>query len=101
MWTERVGRNRNLLRGAAVVVPLTVSGLLYFLTGVVSSAASALILVLVVVGVSAAGDRTSGILAGLASAAGFDFFLTVPYFSLNIADPRTSSSPSCCWWASP
>lgn len=70
------------------MVPLLVSGLLYFLNGVVAGAASALILVLVVVGVAATGDRPAGILAGLASAAGFDFFLTVPYLSLNIADPE-------------
>ncbi len=88
MWTEWVKQNRNLLRGAAVVVPLVVSGLLYFLNGIVASAASALILVLVVVGVAATGDRPSGILAGLASALGFDFFLTAPYLSLSIADPE-------------
>ena len=88
MWTEWVSQNRNVLRGAALVAPLVVSGLLYFLNGVVSGAASALILVLVVVGVAATGDRTSGILAGLASAAGFDFFLTEPYLTLTIYDPE-------------
>lgn len=86
MWTEWVEQNRRLLRGAAVVVPLLVSGLLYFLNGVVSGAASALILVLVVVGVAATGDRPSGILAGLASAIGFDFFLTAPYLDLHITN---------------
>ena len=51
-------------------------------------AALALALVLVVVGFAATGDRPSGILAGLASAAGFDYFLTSPYLSLNIANPE-------------
>ncbi|MGV8907458.1 MAG: DUF4118 domain-containing protein [Propionicimonas sp.] len=88
MWTEWVRQNRNLLRGAAVVVPLVVSGLLYFLNGVLAGSASALILVLVVVGFSATGDRPGGILAVLASAAGFDFFLTSPYLSPNIANPE-------------
>ena len=88
MWTEWVEKNRSLLRGAAIVVPLVVSGLLYFLNGVVSSAALALVLVLVVVGFSATGDRPGGILAVLASAAGFDFFLTAPYLSPNIANPE-------------
>lgn len=88
MWTEWVGQNRGFLRGAAVVVPLLVSGVLYALDGVVAGAASALILVLVVVGAAATGDRPSGILAGLAGAVGFDFFLTAPHLSLNIADPE-------------
>ena len=86
MWTEWVGQNRGFLRGAAVVVPLLVSGMLYFLNGVVSGSASALILVLVVVGAAATGDRVAGILAGLTCAVGFDFFLTAPYLDLHITN---------------
>lgn len=87
MWTEWVKQNLGFLRTSSIVVPLLVSGLLYLGNGVLSGQASALVLVLIVVGIAATGDRLSGILAGLASAAGFDFFLTVPYLSPNIADP--------------
>jgi K+-sensing histidine kinase KdpD len=86
MWTEWVGQNRSFLRSAAVVVPLLVSGMLYFLNGVVSGSASALVLVLVVVGAAATGDRIAGVLAGLTCAVGFDFFLTAPYLDLHITN---------------
>lgn len=82
---EWVGQKRGL-RVTAVVVPLVVSWLLFLLSGVLSSPAAALILVLLVVGAAATGDRATGILAALAAAAGFDFFLTAPTLDLHIAD---------------
>jgi K+-sensing histidine kinase KdpD len=81
---EWMRRNVGALRVAAVAVPLVVSGLLFLLGALVSGPAAALVLVLLVVGAAATGDRYSGVLAALASAAGFDFFLTAPYLDLHI-----------------
>ena len=64
MRTEWVKQNLGILRTCSVVVPLLVSGLLYLGNGVLSGQASALVLVLIVVGIAATGDRLSGILAG-------------------------------------
>ena len=47
--------------------------------------ASALVLVLVVVAVGSFGNRFAGFLAALSTAAWFDFFLTRPYETFNIA----------------
>jgi K+-sensing histidine kinase KdpD len=77
-------RYRGRLRLIAVGAPLAVSGGLYPVRDVVANSAAALILVLLVVGCAATGDRASGLLAGVASAAGFNFFLTAPYLSLRI-----------------
>ncbi len=80
------GRTLGTLRLAAVVVPITVGGVLYLLIGLLSAPAAALILVLLVVGAAATGDRPAGILAALSSAAAFDFFLTAPYLDLHMAN---------------
>jgi K+-sensing histidine kinase KdpD len=77
-------RYRGRLRLIAVFAPLAVAGGLYLVRGVFANSAAALVLVLVVVGCAATGDRASGLLASLASAAGFSFFLTAPYLSLRI-----------------
>ncbi|MEN0071572.1 MAG: DUF4118 domain-containing protein [Propionicimonas sp.] len=74
------------LRILAVVAPLAVCGLVYLLGGLIAPSGAALLLVLLVVGAAATGDRWTGILAGLAGAAGFDFFLTSPYLDLHIAN---------------
>ena len=47
-----------------------------------------LIMVLVVVGVAASGDRVAAILAAASSAASFDFFLTKPYGSLRVSSAQ-------------
>jgi K+-sensing histidine kinase KdpD len=86
MWMDWVRRNRGALRFSAVVLPFAISGVLFLLHGVIAAPAAALILVLLVVGAAATGDRTSGILAGLSGAVGFDFFLTQPYLDLHIAN---------------
>ena len=44
-------------------------------------------LVLLVVATAATGIRLAGIVGALAAAVGFDFFLTEPYYALNIAGP--------------
>jgi K+-sensing histidine kinase KdpD len=45
------------------------------------------VLVLLVVATAATGIRLAGIAGALAAAVGFDFFLTEPYYALNIAGP--------------
>ncbi|MFC4943088.1 DUF4118 domain-containing protein [Pseudonocardia sp. GCM10023141] len=71
----------------AVVAPLALCGLLVPLRGVVATTNAALLLVLVVVGVAATGQRVAGIVAALAGAVWFDLLLTPPYGTLAIADP--------------
>ncbi|HEY0813548.1 MAG TPA: DUF4118 domain-containing protein [Pseudonocardia sp.] len=71
----------------AVLAPLAVCGLLVPLRDVVQNTNAALVLVLVVVGVAATGQRTAGIVAALSSAIWFDLLLTAPYGLLTIADP--------------
>lgn len=78
-------KHRGYVRGLAVLAPLAVSGLLYLARDLIANSAAALVLVLCVVAAAATGDRLAGVLAGLASAVGFDFFLTRPYLTLDIA----------------
>ena len=73
-----------LLRVLAVVAPLAVAAILEVVVDLVTNSAAALVLVLVVVGAAATGDRIAGILAALAAALGFDVFLTQPYLQLRI-----------------
>ncbi|HRA75357.1 MAG TPA: DUF4118 domain-containing protein [Propionicimonas sp.] len=86
MLTDWLERNRTRTRVLAVVLPLVAAWLLYLVAEVVGAPAAALVLVLLVVAGAATGDRPTGILAGLASAAGFDFFLTEPFLDFHIAD---------------
>ena len=76
--------HRRAVRLVSVLVPLVFSGGLYFAVGVIPNSAAALVLVLFVVGSAATGDRLAGMLAAVASAVGFDFFLTAPYLQLRI-----------------
>lgn len=73
-----------LLRVLAVAAPLAVAAVLQLAIGYVANSAAALVLVLVVVAAAATGDRIAGVLAALAAAVGFDFFLTPPYLQLRI-----------------
>ncbi len=77
-------QHRAVVRVLAVLVPLVVSAGLNLLVAEVPNSAAALVLVLVVVGSAATGDRLAGALAALSSALGFDFFLTRPFFRLRI-----------------
>lgn len=79
-------RHRGLIRVLAACVPVAASGGLHLVKDLVANSAAALILVLLVVGFAATGDRVAGLLAGLASALGFSYFLTAPYLSLRIDD---------------
>ncbi|HMM93858.1 DUF4118 domain-containing protein [Phycicoccus sp.] len=78
-------RDLTLLHVAAAVGPFAVAALLGTVRESVEPAPAALVLVLSVVAVSAAGDRVSGVVAAVSAALGFDVFLTVPYLSLAIA----------------
>ncbi|MGV8908519.1 MAG: DUF4118 domain-containing protein [Propionicimonas sp.] len=84
MKIEWFRRHRLAVRILSVVVPLVVSGSLYPVIGFIPNSAAALVLVLLVVGSAATGDRMAGVLASVASAVGFDFFLTAPYLQLRI-----------------
>jgi K+-sensing histidine kinase KdpD len=77
-------QHRGIVRVLAVVVPLVISGGLHLIDGLVPNSAAALVLVLLVVGGASTGDRLAGLLAAVSAAAGFDFFLTQPYFRLQI-----------------
>ena len=81
------GQRSPVLSAIAVVAPLAVCGALLPLRGVVQNTNAALVLVLVVVGVAATGQRMAGVLAALSSAVCFDLLLTAPYGTLSIADP--------------
>jgi K+-sensing histidine kinase KdpD len=79
METKWIERHRSALIVAAAVTPLLCSaGLAVFREGVTTATAT-LVLVVVVVAAAATGDRFAGIVAALASGAGFDVFLTEPY----------------------
>lgn len=77
-------RGRGATRAAAVVAPFVVAWLAGLLHDVLANTDAALVLVLVVVAAAALGDRLAGVLAALASAAAFDFFLTAPFNSFAI-----------------
>jgi hypothetical protein len=64
---------------AAVVVPLALAAILLPWRGSWSNTNVALLLVVAVVAVAAAGNRFAGALAALSAAAWFDFFFTQPY----------------------
>jgi hypothetical protein len=72
------------VRSLAVVVPLVVAAVLGLLRGDLAASAAAIILVIPVVAAAATGDRWAGVLAALAGAVGFDYFLTAPYLSFSI-----------------
>ncbi len=71
---------------AAVVVPIVLCATLSLARGAVDNTNAALVLVLVVVGVAASGQRLPGVVAALVGTAAFDFFLAAPYLQFAIAD---------------
>jgi K+-sensing histidine kinase KdpD len=77
-----------LARVAAVVLPFVAGLVLYQFRNSATAATSVLILVLIVVGAAATGDRAAGLLAAVSAGAWFDFFLAPPYltFTINNAD---------------
>jgi K+-sensing histidine kinase KdpD len=79
-----LSRDRTAV-AAAVLGPLLACAVLSLFRDSFANTDAALVLVLVVVGVAAAGSRLAGDLAALSAAVWFDFFLTKPYerFSIN------------------
>ncbi|MFE3074152.1 DUF4118 domain-containing protein [Streptomyces sp. NPDC059247] len=71
---------------AGAVAPFVAALLLLPLRGSVTPTNTALVLVVVVVAVSALGNRPAGALAALSAALWFDFFHTRPYQSFHIQD---------------
>lgn len=80
-WTTR---RRTLVRWVALLLPVATGAVLSTLRDSMDSSTAAMVLVLAVVAVSATGDRVAGVVAALSASVSFDFFLTVPYFSLSI-----------------
>jgi hypothetical protein len=78
-------RARSLALTAAVVGPAATGALLSLVRGLVADNNAALVFVLVVVAVAATGHRLAGLVAAVASAAAFDFFLTQPYLDFAIS----------------
>src|ERR1700728_497181 len=79
---------RNRPRGMfalAVVTPLGVAAILVPFRGTFANAAAGLIMVVVIVPVAVGGNRFSGFLASVSAALCFDFFLTRPYDTFDIA----------------
>jgi len=77
---------RNQVLTAAVLVPLGVCAALVPFRDSFDNANAALLLVLVIVAVASFGIRPAGVVAAVSSAIWFDFFLTVPYNRLTIAN---------------
>jgi K+-sensing histidine kinase KdpD len=79
-------RARTLALTAAVLAPVVVGALLTGIRDLITNNNAALVLVLVVVAVAATGYRVAGLVAAVASAAAFDFFLTQPFLQFAIAE---------------
>ena len=69
---------------AALAAPLAATAILLPFRSSWSNTNVALLLVVVIVGVSAIGNRVAGALAAVGSAVWFDFFFTLPYYRLTI-----------------
>jgi hypothetical protein len=69
---------------AALAAPVAVAAILLPFRSSWSNTNVALLLVVVVVGVSAIGNRAAGALAAVGAFAWFDFFFTVPYYRFTI-----------------
>jgi len=77
--------HRPLVVATSAVLPLVACALLALFRDTIANTNAALGLVLLVVAAAATGIRLAGIVAALSSAAGFDYFLTEPYYTLNIS----------------
>jgi hypothetical protein len=81
--TRYLSRDR-LAIAAALVAPLAAAALLLPFRASWPDTNAALLLVVVVVGVAAIGNRAAGGLAAVGAAVWFDFFFTVPYYRFTI-----------------
>jgi K+-sensing histidine kinase KdpD len=80
------GRWRTAARVGALVLPFLACVALSTIRGERTEATSVLVLVLLVVGAAATGDRVAGLLAAVSAGAWFDFFLAPPYRTFTIHD---------------
>jgi Domain of unknown function (DUF4118) len=81
--TRYLARDRIAML-AALTVPLAAAAVLLPFRASWSNTNVALMLVVVVVGVAAIGNRVAGALAAVSAAACFDFFFTLPYYRITI-----------------
>jgi K+-sensing histidine kinase KdpD len=81
-----IRRHRSTILLLSVAVPLLAGLALTPFRASVASTNAALVLVLVVVAAAATGLRFAGLVAAVAGAVSFDFFLTAPYYRLAIDD---------------
>jgi len=84
MTNDWLADHRTLMRWGAVLLPIVVGAVLGLLRDTMDPSTAAMVLVLPVVAAAATGDRIAGVLAALAAAGSFDFFLTEPFYSLSI-----------------
>ena len=79
---------RRVVLGCAVGLPVLTGLVCALLRAEVTAATVVLVLVLWVVAAAATGDRVAGMVAAFAGGLSFDFFFTVPFYQLTIADPN-------------
>lgn len=84
MSDDWMAAHRGVLRWAAVGLPVLLAAVLALLRDQLTPSTAALVMVLAVVGASATGDTVAGVASAVSAAVAFDFFLTVPYYSLSI-----------------
>src|SRR6478736_3446381 len=84
MTTDWLTDHRAWTRWGALVLPIVVGAALGLFRDGMNQSTAAMVLVLTVVAAAATGDRVAGIIAALAAAGAFDFFLTEPYYSFSI-----------------
>ena len=84
MTNDWVTAHRSMLRWGSLLLPVLVGAALGLFRDALDPSAAAMVLVLPVVAAAATGDRVAGVVAALAAAGSFDFFLTEPYYSLSI-----------------
>jgi K+-sensing histidine kinase KdpD len=89
-------RQRTVIaRVGAIVLPVGLAALLVPFRATFAATAAALLLVAVIVGVAAVGDRVAGYTATVAATLSFDFFLTKPYERLQITHRADLETAIC------
>src|SRR6476469_10279720 len=83
---ELITRRRPAVIGLAAAAPLALCAVIGAAPTHLPDASAAVALVVLIVAASATGFRAAGLSAAVASAAGFDFFLTEPYRSFAIGN---------------
>jgi|SRR6476661_7465316 hypothetical protein len=84
MTNDWLTAHRSMMRWGSLLLPIVVGAALGLLRDAMDPSTAAMVLVLPVVAAAATGDRVAGVVAALAAAGSFDFFLTEPYYSLSI-----------------